>query len=298
MNRPLLLTVFLAGSLLARSAAAEIVVVNEDRRAAASALVSSPQDFDEEQYTEVAPDPGPFDVSLFADAVIADGSALATATQVSSITPLSMSAEGTVTGATEIANFNTIAYGFGQSNIAIRFTLTKETDFAIVGFLEAAEGGHASVQLSRPFQTVVYSSASNELLALDHSGTLEADTYDLNVTTSANGSAASPGTLGGSASYDVRFLLAGATDAPVVSAPALRAWPNPFRDNVHLALPAGTERVRILDASGRVVRTLAGNGQLLFDGRDAAGQSLSSGVYWVQPVGAPARDILKVVRLR
>lgn len=42
----------------------------------------------------------------------------------------------------------------------------------------------------------------------------------------------------------------------------LRAWPSPARDVVWLALPATNHRVDLIDASGRVVRTVQANGMV------------------------------------
>jgi len=59
---------------------------------------SSPLGFDSDQLQEVAPDGGPFDVSLITDAVIPDATAHATGSQISSVTGVSIHGEGVVTG--------------------------------------------------------------------------------------------------------------------------------------------------------------------------------------------------------
>ena len=65
-----------------------------------------------------------------------------------------------------------------------------------------------------------------------------------------------------------------------VHSEAIRAWPNPFRSSVSLVPGLGLRRsgVRIYDAAGRLVRTLAGR-PATWDGRDTAGRRVAPGVY-------------------
>lgn len=70
----------------------------------------------------------------------------------------------------------------------------------------------------------------------------------------------------------------------------LRWHPNPFRESIHLDLPAGTTEagVRIYDVRGRQVRVLGGNGRsavlsaIVWDGRDDSGVTLPAGTYWAE----------------
>ena len=80
-------------------------------------------------------------------------------------------------------------------------------------------------------------------------------------------------------------------DEPLPGAPdalTLRAAPNPFNPRLEIsyALPrAGAVRLDVFDARGRLVRTLlqshapAGDGVLVWDGVDAGGRPVASGVY-------------------
>jgi flagellar hook assembly protein FlgD len=70
-----------------------------------------------------------------------------------------------------------------------------------------------------------------------------------------------------------------------------RAYPNPFRPQVTLALDvprAGRISVTIFDVAQRHVRTLldesvsAGHREILWDGRDASGRAVPSGTYFYQ----------------
>ncbi|MBN2170608.1 MAG: right-handed parallel beta-helix repeat-containing protein [Candidatus Krumholzibacteriota bacterium] len=82
-----------------------------------------------------------------------------------------------------------------------------------------------------------------------------------------------------------------AAPAPATAAPApvlLPAWPNPFNPAVRIAfdLPRPARvRLTVHDAAGRLLRTLAtgpraaGRHEVVWDGRDAGGTPVASGVY-------------------
>ncbi len=96
------------------------------------------------------------------------------------------------------------------------------------------------------------------------------------------------------------YELLGATDAvePVVTA-RLAAWPNPFNPAVTLAYESdGPAELAIYDLRGRLLRDFAieGHGSLSWDGRDAAGNELPSGIYFTRMGDASAS--LKLVLLR
>ncbi len=92
--------------------------------------------------------------------------------------------------------------------------------------------------------------------------------------------------------------------------PAGAVWlaagaPNPFRDATVLRYHLGVEgpvRLRITDASGRIMRTLgrrlqpAGAGSLAWDGRDAQGRAVPAGVYFARletHLGTRTRRVIK-----
>ncbi len=87
---------------------------------------------------------------------------------------------------------------------------------------------------------------------------------------------------------------------------SLRAWPNPFRDQVTLEL--GSERpgeleLAVYNLRGQLVRTLiagdsgSGKNSVVWDGRDSRGQSCSSGIYLIRERKATTAPALKVLRL-
>ncbi len=92
--------------------------------------------------------------------------------------------------------------------------------------------------------------------------------------------------------YEVSFVQGGGVVAPPPVVPEAAAlvgnWPNPFnpQTTVGVALAeAGTVRLQVLDARGRVVRTLAdghlpaGSHDLVWDGADLQGRPVPSGLY-------------------
>ncbi len=94
---------------------------------------------------------------------------------------------------------------------------------------------------------------------------------------------------------------------------AVRAFPNPFRDEVRLELsvpgPSSsgttvTARARVLDLQGRVVRELAtgplsrGATAIAWDGRDAHGRAVGAGLYVVELVTPNGRASTRVARVR
>jgi hypothetical protein len=85
---------------------------------------------------------------------------------------------------------------------------------------------------------------------------------------------------------------------------ALEAWPNPFNPAVTLAMEvsaAGAARLEVYDLRGRRVIRLfddflaAGRREVAWDGRDAAGRSAPSGVYFARLETAAGRAVQKLV---
>jgi len=279
-------------------AAAQIVVVEQDRRASASTFVSSDGDIDQEQIFESAPDDGQFDVSVFADASLPEGTASASASQLSALHDTYLRAEGSAAGVSEVFTENATGYAVPQSNFAVRFVLTEASAFSLFGFLESEGPASATVELRRDAQTVVLHRAEGERIDVSDEAWLEADTYDLWITTSCVGITFEPdGPHPASLAFDLVFALEQSTAAPRPGSTAPRAFPNPFRESTRLSVPDGTHAVRVVDARGRLVRTIATGGTVRFDGRDDAGRPLPGGVYWAVPVGTPDGRPFKLVRL-
>ena len=93
---------------------------------------------------------------------------------------------------------------------------------------------------------------------------------------------------------------------PTTPAPLpLRASPNPFRRAVDIEFAGAPGRVVVHDVRGRLVRSwdglgTTGSARLRWDGTDARGQAVASGIYFVRTIGAESKGSapLRVVLLR
>jgi subtilisin family serine protease len=103
--------------------------------------------------------------------------------------------------------------------------------------------------------------------------------------------------------------VGGAASSPPASEPVglllARALPNPTGGSVRIELSGGslpaTIEVRIYDGAGRLIRSVGGEGEapLIWDGRDASGRPVPSGVYHARlrsPGGTSATIDLRVIR--
>lgn len=100
----------------------------------------------------------------------------------------------------------------------------------------------------------------------------------------------------------------GVGDRPIAGGPRiqLRAFPNPARGSSDLAIqarPGQRVDLRIVDASGRSVRTMSGTAdgtgvlRLRWDGRDSTGRTAGSGLFFVTASTASGRASSKLVVL-
>jgi hypothetical protein len=84
----------------------------------------------------------------------------------------------------------------------------------------------------------------------------------------------------------------------------IRAYPNPTRATIrfeHGELPVGPATVEIFDVTGRRVhmqRILWANDGWVWDGRDARGRSLESGIYLVRIASGTVEQRSRVVLVR
>ena len=119
-----------------------------------------------------------------------------------------------------------------------------------------------------------------------------------------SGSNASPVTFSNNAgaSVDVFSTLTGAEGSP--SAAAWRVYPNPFGAALHIEAPSDGS-VSVFDARGALVRrlgdgagTVAGSRRLSWDGRNAHGERVPAGVYFVRYGRGPGSLVTRVALLR
>jgi hypothetical protein len=105
-------------------------------------------------------------------------------------------------------------------------------------------------------------------------------------------------------------VLAPTSTAPEREAPlasVVRLGPNPFASRLefrlHLSEPSPV-RIDVYDLAGRRVRTVhdgpmgAGPALLAWDGRDAAGRDVGSGLYWARVTAAGSSRMMRIVRIR
>lgn len=86
---------------------------------------------------------------------------------------------------------------------------------------------------------------------------------------------------------------------------APRGRPNPFADHVTIVWTRkapGAAGMRIIDLSGRTVREIstggdAGRVEVIWDGRDGAGNVLPSGVYFLETTGSGPRRVGRLLKL-
>ncbi len=76
-------------------------------------------------------------------------------------------------------------------------------------------------------------------------------------------------------------LSSGVAENGAVAPRMISAAPNPFTTRVTIS-GCGPARLLVCDRSGRVVRSLAGEGVVTWDGRDESGRRVQAGVYFVR----------------
>lgn len=113
---------------------------------------------------------------------------------------------------------------------------------------------------------------------------------------------------GGGSAVDVPLPDPGPAPASLPSAFAMRPpVPNPFRGTTTLAFELPSARpvqLTIHGVDGRVVRHLAagtheaGRYRAIWDGRDAAGRTVSSGIYFARIVAGDFKSTQRVVRFQ
>ncbi len=88
-----------------------------------------------------------------------------------------------------------------------------------------------------------------------------------------------------SGNWDIHAKLMPLTDCaeqPGMTVRGVSASPSLFREGITLTYPVGAARVEILDAAGRLVRSLGVVGSLAWDGRDNRGYAVRPGIYFIR----------------
>jgi len=190
---------------------------------------------------------------------------------------------------TDVSNPEGFADVFGRSIFNGYFDVDAPTSFTLTGFVtNGGAGTSGQVFLHGPGGFIVnVQPAAGTTIPVDASGMLAPGSYLVSVSVAGNAQNAPPDLMvPASGEWEVSFLLGGSTAAPATAPEAdLRVFPNPARGRSTISLAARTNApvpVRVLDAAGRLVRSLeAASGSVIWDTRDAAGRPVPAGVYFV-----------------
>jgi hypothetical protein len=90
-------------------------------------------------------------------------------------------------------------------------------------------------------------------------------------------------------------------DALMPKIASLSAYPNPFNSSVTISLGgfSGLTDIAVYDIAGRLVRRIeAVGGRAVWDGRDANGLAVESGLYFVRAAGGKGKASTKIVLLK
>ncbi len=232
---------------------------------------------------------GLFVSSTLADTTVTGVLGRSTSEQFSDLHETGFNGTGAFNTTTEVTDPEGFADVFGGSILDVYFDVDTPTSFSLIGSITSGGGGTAGrVALHGPGGFILNEQpAPGTTIPIDASGLLEPGSYLVIVSVNGNAQEAPPNlAVSASGEWEMTFLLGGATTV-AVSAPAeeFRIFPNPARGHstISLATRANTRiPVRVLDAAGRLVRSLeTTSGSVAWDTRDAAGRPVPAGVYFV-----------------
>lgn len=244
-----------------------------------------------------------FDETASAYILVSDGYASATSSQQSSISEYSFFATGSFT-MSAASSFEGPGYAdaAADNHFRVYFTVSESVDYSMFGLAQKEDRADVSIELKEGGvggatiqQFLLSEFGSQTELPYSVEGTLAPGSYQLFAW--SNGACwYYDGVASCSASFDLSFILDGATDAPALpTSTRIAAAPNPFRESTRFRLPEGAESAVIFDAAGR--RILELSDAFVWDGRDSRGRSVPSGVYFVRAEGIRS-EVAKVVRLK
>jgi len=287
MRRPELLVLFLA--LLASPADAGVQWTATMRNVGSESIVTNATEFALDTDNGTTDAQGMFVVSVLADTMVTGVTGSSTSEQSSDLFAEGFTGTGAFDTMTDVTDPEGFADVFGRSVFNGYFDVDAPTRFVLTGSItNGGLGASAQMFLHGPGGFIVnVQPAAGNTIPVDATGILDPGSYLVSVNAGGNAQNAPPDLMtSASGEWQMSFLLGGGTAAPATASGAgLRVFPNPARGRSTISLaahPNGPVPVRVLDAAGRLVRSLdAAAGSVVWDTRDAAGRPVPAGVYFV-----------------
>jgi len=290
MKRLLVLSFLLSLALLAPASDAATHWTQTTRQVGSESIVTNATEFAIDTDADVRTVDGSFVSTASADTAVTGVVGSSVSQQSTGLTATSFSGTGSFDTMTDVTDPEGFADVFGRSIFTGYFDVDEPTLYALSGFVTSGGAGSAQILLHGSGGALVNEQpAGGVTIPFDFSGTLEPGPYLLHVIAGGNAQDRPPDVLTtASGEWEVSFVLGSATAVPSavpagVPAGGLRVFPNPARGSSTIALAAPTARplpVRVVDAAGRLVRSLEMRGSVVWDTRDADGRPVPAGVYF------------------
>lgn len=300
---------------------AGVTFLTQDRDVLAFGIIDLPTGEDPQcNDRQISEDPGVFDITATCDLTDPSGSAHGTASQLSYISDGLFMAEGNFSAMAETLGDADFAEGFGASSFLSQFTVDQPTQVHLIASLHAADAGRTGIVFRKANGAILLlHDLEGQTLDIDETFSLDAGIpYEINIVASGFGQATVFGDTRASGSYSASItfpVAAGIADLVPDASMSLRVWPNPVRYSARILVvesgseidrrsncggratstpesrPHGTgldRTIEILDLNGRLVRSLAAVDvdAVNWDTRNADGNLVPAGIYWVRRGGA------------
>jgi len=225
-----------------------------------------------------------------------------------------LSGDGTVTGTVELGTAARLSPGGSTGTLTVAGDLALNDGAELLWEIDDTSQDLVTVTGHLSLDGTIQLTVGNLTSAGIPTGDYVLMTYDT-ITDQATWQIDLPGgwTSGSVVVADHQVVLTaldGPTAVPGPQSPVLAlrdAAPNPFNPSTRIHFDLGRDmfvRLDVFDVSGRLVRSLvkemrpAGRHEVAWQGRDEAGRSLASGVYYACLAGDGQRDVISLVLVR